>query len=130
MIKTNLSKKANRRFRYLKITLLFAVVTNRRLTLLLLLLPALAGAPGCATKPKSEEPAAVSEAKAPPGPPKAITKPQPPRNMPNFAAPPPSYDPLFGGDHAPVFGPDRLKIQAICCPDHANPNRRFDPLVE
>jgi hypothetical protein len=50
--------------------------------------------------------------------------------MPNFAAPPPSYDPLFGGDHAPVFGPDRLKIQAICCPDHANPNRRFDPLVE
>lgn len=102
----------------------------RRLLLLLVLLPALGGSLGCATKAKPEESATVPQDQAPPGPPKAITKPPPPRNMPNFAAPPPSYDPLFGGDHAPVFGPDRLKIQAICCPDHANPNRRFDPLVE
>lgn len=101
----------------------------RKFIPLIVLVPCLGLAPGCATTSEAgSEPATTAEATL--GPPKAATKPSPHRTTPNFSSPPPSYDPLFGGSHDPLFGPDRLKVQALCCPEHGRPRNSFDPLLD
>ncbi len=88
---------------------------------------------GCATTAPpaaAEEAVTVASTSTPPAP-AATTSAAPTRLPPSFVMPAPSYDPLFGGSHQPVFGPDRLKIQALCCPEHERATRAsFDPLID
>ena len=99
--------------------------------LLIVCLSWLIGGVGCANRGQTTTTPTAAESPAPPKILQAATKPRPARPTHSFAVPPPNHDPLFGTTD-PRYGSDRLKFQALCCPEHdpaARPET-FDPLID